>query len=156
MRGSTSRRDREGVFLLALLVLLVPVAEGRRAVCANGMIGMLSAAELSSAPFECDCEFYRGHVDGSTVVFATREHRTRGLAKIDGKMRSLHLVTKPADGNCRRGQRVSERWSDGSISIGLESVVTSSGAESCWYETRMTVTMDSHRESIPVTGSCGC
>ena len=53
------------------------------------VIDALTATELSSAPFECDCDFNRGRVDGSTVVFATREHRTRGLAKIDGTIVQL-------------------------------------------------------------------
>src|SRR5262245_52258338 len=122
----------------------------------DGLIGTLSATDLSSAPFECDCEFYRGHVDGNTVVFATREHRTRGLAKIAGRTVSLHLATKPADVDCRTGQRFSERWAEGSVSIGLEAVVTSSGAEACWYQARMTVRKAAHQETIPVTGSCGC
>ncbi len=123
---------------------------------AKSIIGTLDAADYSSAPFECDCEFYRGHVDGNTVVFATRSHRTRGFAKIDGRTLSPHRVTKAADPACRRGGQFSERWSDSSVSIGLEAVVTSSGAESCWYHGRMIVTVGGRRETIPVTGSCGC
>lgn len=122
----------------------------------DGLIDTLSATDLSSAPFECDCEFYRGHVNGDTVVFATRQHRTRGLAKIAGRTMSLHLVTKPADVDCRTGRRFSERWAKGSLSIGLEAVVTSSGAESCWYQARMIVRKGEHQQVIPVTGSCGC
>jgi len=122
----------------------------------ESLIDTLSEGDLSSAPFECDCEFYRGHVDGNTVVFATRAHRTRGLAKIGGSTVSLHRVTKPADPDCHKGRRFSERWAEGAVSIGLEGVVTSSGAESCWYRGRMSVTEGGHRETIPVTGSCGC
>ena len=118
--------------------------------------GTLSADDLSSAPFECDCEFYRGRVDGSTVVFATREHRTLGLAKIDGETVRLRPSRKAGDGGCRKGARFRERWSDGSVSIDLDGVVTTSGAEACWYRARMTVTNGKHGESIPVTGSCGC
>lgn len=122
----------------------------------HGMIGTLTATDLSAAPFECDCEFYRGPVSGDTVVFATRAHRMRGLAKIDGRMLSLHLVSKRADPACRNNRRFEERWSAGSVSIHLAGVVTTSGAEACWYEGRMTVAVDSHDETIPVTGSCGC
>ncbi len=123
---------------------------------APATIGPLSAGDLSAAPFECDCEFYRGRVDGSTVVFATRQHRTLGLAKIDGGTVRLRLVTKPRDGGCRTGARFSERWTDGSVSIDLQGVATASGAEACWHRGRMTVTKGEHRETIPVTGSCGC
>jgi hypothetical protein len=119
-------------------------------------IGTLSADDLSSAPFECDCEFYRGRVDGSTVVFATREHRTLGLAKIEGETVRLRLVAKTGDAGCRKGARFSERWSDGSGSIDLQGVATSSGTEACWFRVRMTVRRSKGVETIPVTGSCGC
>jgi hypothetical protein len=141
--------------LLLSTLLFVPVGAGSHR-SSHGMIGTLSANDLSAAPFECDCEFYRGHVSGDTVVFATRAHRTRGFAKIDGKVLSLRLVSKRIEAGCRTGRRFGERWSAGSVSIHLRGVVTTSGAEACWYQARMTVTLDSHDESIPVTGSCGC
>ncbi len=120
------------------------------------VIDALSEAELSSAPFECDCDFNRGRGDGRTVVFATRGHRTRGLAKIDGTMVQLHLATKTDAGACRKGRRHEERWTDGSASVDLDAVVTGSGEEACWYRGRMTVTKGDRRERIAVTGSCGC
>jgi hypothetical protein len=112
----------------------------RPAATPQSIIGTLTASDYPSAPFECDCEFYRGHVDGDTTVFATRAHRTLGVAKIEGKTVSLRLTTKAADGDCREGRRFSERWSDGSVSIRLDAAVTSSGAESCWYQGQMIVT----------------
>jgi len=120
------------------------------------VIDTLSEAELSSAPFECDCEYHRGRVDGRTVVFATRGHRTRGLAKIDGTMLQLHLARKTDAGTCRKGRQQEERWTDGSASVDLDTVVTGSGEEACWYRGRMTVTNGGRRERIAVTGSCGC
>ena len=120
------------------------------------IIDTMSAPDLSSAPFECDCEFYVGHVDGDTIVFATRSHRTRAFAKIDGQTRSLHLVTKRSDADCRKGRRFSERWSDGAVTIGLDGVVTAPGAEACWYRGKMSVTGARRGETIAVTGSCGC
>ena len=119
-------------------------------------IGTLSADDLSSAPFECDCEFYRGRVDARAVVFATREHRTLGLARIEGRTVRLRLAAKVGNAGCRKGARFSERWSDGSVSIDLQGVATTSGAEACWSRVRMTVTSGKHGETIPVTGSCGC
>jgi hypothetical protein len=132
-----------------------PIGTGSRR-SPDVVIDTLSAADLSSAPFECDCEFYRGRVDGNSVVFATREHRTRGLAKIGGRTVSLHLVTKPAEADCHDGRRFSERWEDGSVSIGVEASVTGSGAESCWYRGRIIVREGGHADTILVTGSCGC
>src|SRR5262245_11806628 len=140
--------------LLSTLLFLPSLAGPHRS--SHGIIGTLSATDLSAAPFECDCEFYRGHGSGDTMVFATRAHRTRGLAKIDGRILSLRLMSKQSDSDCRTGRRFGERWSAGSVSIHLQGVVTTSGAEACWYRARMTVTADSHDESIPVTGSCGC
>ena len=136
---------------LALLMLLSVAAEG-------SIIGTMSASapDLSSAPFECDCEFYRGPVNGDAIVFATRGHRTRGLARIDGQTRSLHLVTKRSDEECRNGRRFRERWSDGTVTIALDGVVTAPGAEACWYRGKMTVTAGRRTGTIAVTGSCGC
>jgi hypothetical protein len=119
-------------------------------------IDTLSEAELSAAPFECDCEFHRGDVDGRTVVFATRAHRTRAVARIDGTTRQMRLVRKTDEGDCRKGRPHSERWTDGSVSIDLDTTVTTSGDEACWYLGRMTVTKGERRERIAVTGSCGC
>src|ERR1051325_2654898 len=76
-----------------------PSTNGARAQASTGsdrsaksIIGTLVAADYSSAPFECDCEFYLGQVAGDAVVFATRHHRTRGFAT-DGKADSRNEVS---------------------------------------------------------------
>jgi hypothetical protein len=145
--------------VLSLSISLARAADptaGDGAKAAAPTIATLAADDLSSAHFECDCEFYRDRVDGKTVVFATREHRTIGLAKIDGSTLRLHPVVKARSHDCRKGERFDERWSDGSVSIDLEGAATTAGAEACWYRAWMTVTKDARRETIPVTGSCGC
>ena len=119
-------------------------------------IDMLGEAELSFAPFECDCEFYRGDVTGHAVVFATRAHRMRGMVKIDGTTRQMRLVRTAGDAQCRKGRPHGELWTDGAVTINLETAVTTSGDEACWYQGRMTVTQGERRARIAVTGSCGC
>src|ERR1051325_5709076 len=87
-----------------------PSTNGARAQASTGsdrsaksIIGTLVAADYSSAPFECDCEFYRGQVAGDAGVFATRHHRTRGFAT-DGKADSRNEVSW-RDGAVSRGAR---------------------------------------------------
>ena len=144
------------MLVLALFASLAGTVAVGATESAASTIGTLGADDLSSAHFECDCEFYRDRVDEKTVVFATREHRTIGLAKIDGSTLRLHPVVKSRSHDCRKGERFDERWSDGSVSIDLEGAATTTGAEACWYRAWMTVTKDARRETIPVTGSCGC
>jgi len=131
-------------------------AKERSAPIPHSTIETLTASDYPAAPFECDCEFYRGRVGGDTTIFATRGHRTLGVAKIADKTRSLRLTSKAAEGDCRKGRSFRERWSDGSVVIDLEGAVTSSGAESCWYQGQMIVTEGRRREALAVRGSCGC
>ena len=119
-------------------------------------IDTLDEGELAVVPFECDCEFYRGRVDGRTIVFATRGQRTRGFAKVDGTALQLYPAATADERVCRKGRRHDERWTDGSTSVDLTAVVTSAGEEACWYQGQMTVTRGEQRARIAVTGSCGC
>jgi hypothetical protein len=123
---------------------------------ASSSVVTLEPAELDAEPFECDCEFYRGRVDGRSVVFATRQHRTHGLVKVDGTVLQLRPVTTVDETVCRKGHRHTGRWTEGSTSIDLDTVVTKAGDEACWYRGALTLTRGSTRVRIAVTGSCGC
>jgi hypothetical protein len=104
----------------------------------------------------CECEFYRGPINGETMVFATRYERAVGFAVMDGHLITLQRDGKPADTLCRKNVRYHERWVGRRTAIVLDQRVTGSGAEACWYNGRLHATVDGRAVSIPITGACGC
>ena len=119
-------------------------------------IGTFREEHLKSVPYMCECEFYRGPINGGTMVFATRNERTVGFAVVDGKLITLQRQGRPADNLCRKYIRYHERWVSGATTIVLDQHVTGSGAESCWYKGKLSATVDGRMVSIPISGACGC
>src|SRR5207237_4788192 len=104
-------------------------------------IGTFREEHLKSLPYMCECEFYRGRINGGTMVFATRNERTVGFAVVDGKLITLQRQGRPADNLCRKYIRYYERWVSGATTIVLDQHVTGSGAESCCYKGELTATV---------------
>ena len=67
-------------------------------------VGTLLEEHLKSLPYMCECEFYRGPINGETMVFATRNERAVGFAVVDGQLITLKRDGKPADTQCRKCQ----------------------------------------------------
>ena len=119
-------------------------------------IGTLLEEHLKSLPYMCECEFYHGPINGETMVFATRNERAVGFAVVDGHLMTLKRDGRPAGTICRKNARYHERWVSSAATIVLDQRVTGSGAESCWYEGKLSITVDRRMASIPITGACGC
>jgi hypothetical protein len=140
-------------FILGIMCGLAPAAErdARRPA-----IGTLAPDTLQTLPVMCECEYFRGPVNGATTVFATRQARTVALASIDGGPVSLKPVSVPAPAACRRNVRHRERWAGGDVAVTLDLRATHPGAEACWFEGRMSVTRGGRTATAPVAGACGC
>ena len=146
--------------VIVLLPLLVPFDVGADESIHNSAVGLtvgtLLEGHLKSLPYMCECEFYRGPINGETMVFATRNERAVGFAVVNGQLITLKRDGKPADTLCRKNVRLHERWVNRTTAIFLDQYVTGSGAESCWYKGKFHVTVDGHVASIPISGACGC
>jgi hypothetical protein len=119
-------------------------------------VGTLLEDRAKSLPYMCECEFYRGPINGETMVFATRNERAVGFAVVDGRLVTLKRDGKPADTRCWKNTRYHERWVSSAATIVLDQHVTGSGAEACWYKGKLHVTVDGRAVSIPISGTCGC
>jgi hypothetical protein len=119
-------------------------------------VGTLLEEHLKSLPYMCECEFYRGPINGETMVFATRNERAVGFAVVDGQLMTLQRDGRPAGTLCRKNARYHERWVSSTTAIVLDQRVIGSGAESCWYNGKLHVTVDGRMASIPISGACGC
>ena len=153
-----SRLGRAMLMLsIAVVMTSVPVPTGASDDAPGEAlsIGTLGSEELQSLPYVCECEFFRGPITGATTVFATREQRKLGLAKIDGRPVRLRREGGEALSGCRPRSRYRERWVDGSTSLVLDLHATGPGAESCWYEGTMSVTVGRRRGVASVSGACG-
>ena len=117
-------------------------------------VGTLLEEHLKSLPYMCECEFYRGPINGETMVFATRNERAVGFAVVDGHLMTLKRDGRPAGTRCRKNARYHERWVSSAATIVLDQRVTGSGAESCWYEGKLSITVDRRMVSVPITGAC--
>jgi hypothetical protein len=119
-------------------------------------IDVLRTEDLQSLPYMCECEFFRGPINGTTTVFATRKERTVAFAMVDGRLVSFQRDGKPANSSCRKKLRYHERWVDGRTAVVLDYHVTGSGEESCWFEGEMSVTVGRRMASTSIRGACGC
>jgi len=119
-------------------------------------VGTLRDEHLKSLPYMCECEFYRGLINGETLVFATRNERGVGFAVVDGKLVTLQREGRPTATLCRKNVRYQERWINSKTAIVLDQRVTGSGADSCWYKGKLSITVDGRMVSIPISGACGC
>jgi hypothetical protein len=119
-------------------------------------IGTLREENFQSLPYMCECEFFHGPINGTTTVFATRKQRTVAFAMIDGQIVTLQRDGKPATTTCRNNARYRERWIAGPAAVVLDYHATGSGAESCWFEGKMSIADGRRTASIPVIGACGC
>jgi hypothetical protein len=119
-------------------------------------IDTLGAESLQSLPYECECEFYRGPIEGATTVFATRSHQTVAFAKIDGQTLTLRRGGTAEHSSCLERVRQRERWIGGTASVALDYRVTRSGEEACWFRGKMRVTVGGRTAETAVTGACGC
>ena len=152
---------REAVLgVIVLLTLLVPFdVRADKSIHNSGVgptVGTLLEGHLKSLPYMCECEFYRGPINGETMVFATRNERAVGFAVVDGQLITLKRDGKPADTQCRKNVRFHERWVSSAATVLLGQRVTGSGAESCWYKGKLSITVDGRAVSIPISGACGC
>ena len=119
-------------------------------------IDTLRDEDLQSLPYMCECEFFRGPINGATTVFATRKERTVAVAIIDGQRVMFQRDGKPANSNCRKNARYHERWVAGHTAIVLDYRATRSGEEACWFEGKMTVTAGNRVALTSASGACGC
>jgi hypothetical protein len=144
------------VFVALLAPFNVRADESIHNSAAGPTVGTLLEEHLKPLPYTCECEFYRGPINGETMVFGTRNERAVGFAVVDGQLMTLKRDGKPADTRCRKNTRYHERWVSSAATIVLDQRVTGSGAESCWYEGKLSITVDRRMVSIPITGACGC
>ncbi len=119
-------------------------------------IGTLPEEQLQSLPYMCECEFFRGPINGAATVFATRNQRVVAFAMVDGQVVTLQRDGKPANPNCGKNGRYHERWLSGATAVVLDYHTTGSGEEACWFSGRMSVTIGGRTASTPVSGACGC
>jgi hypothetical protein len=131
-------------------------SESDRKLSEPPAIDVLQAENLQSLPYMCECEFFRGPMNGTTTVFATRKERTVAFAMVDGRLLSFQRDGKPAKSICRKHTRHYERWVAGYTAIFLDYRAIGSGEESCWFEGKMTVTVGRREASTSISGACGC
>jgi hypothetical protein len=119
-------------------------------------IGTLRQEDLQSLPYICECEFFRGPINGANTVFTTRKQRIVALVMVDGSTVTLQRDGKPNDVRCSKNAGYRERWIGGHTAVVLDYRVTGSGAEACWFEGRMSLAVAGRTTSIPISGACGC
>jgi hypothetical protein len=119
-------------------------------------IGTLGEENLQSLPYVCECEFFRGLINGATTVFATRKERTVAFVMVDGQPVTLQRDGKPNNGSCRKNAEYRERWVGGATAVVLNYHATGSGAESCWFRGKMSVATGGRITSTKISGACGC
>jgi hypothetical protein len=130
--------------------------EGDRKPSESPAIGTLAEENFQSLPYMCECEFFRGPVNGGTTVFATRKQRAVAFVMVDGQPVTLQREGKPADASCGKKVRHHERWVGGPTAVVLDYHATGSGAEACWFEGKMSVAVGGRTASTSVSGACGC
>jgi hypothetical protein len=119
-------------------------------------IGTLGEENFQSLPYMCECEFFRGPINGATTVFATRKERAVAFVMVDGRLVTLQRDGKPTNASCGKNVRHRERWVGGLTAVVLDYHATGSGAESCWFEGKMGIAVGRRRASTGVSGACGC
>ncbi len=147
------------VAALSVTVLAVGSAAGRdglRGPPESPAIGALQEDDLGSLPYRCECEFFRGPINGATTVFATRQERTVAFARVGGRVVMLRRDGKPSDPTCRKNALKRERWAGDAASVVLDLRATKPGEEACWFAGRMNLTAGGRTASTKVSGACGC
>ena len=119
-------------------------------------IGTLREENLQSLPYICECEFFRGPINGAATVFATRKERTVAFVMVDGEPITLQRDSKPNNASCRKNAGYHERWVGGTTAVTLDYHATGSGAESCWFKGKMSVAVGRRIASTKISGACGC
>jgi hypothetical protein len=119
-------------------------------------IGALHEENLQSLPYMCECEFFRGPINGTTTVFATRKERTVAFVMVDGRLLTLQRDGKPANASCEKNLRYHEQWVSDLATVILDYHATGSGEESCWFKGRMSIAVGRRTSSTSMTGACGC
>ena len=132
------------------------VATETRRTPAQSLIGTVTREDMKGLQQRCECEFYRGPIDGTTTVLATWEGRTRALASIKGLLTRLELVKVEGDTACRANAKLSQSWRAEAMTVLLQLSAERPGAEACWYRGTMHVTAGGQTETVRVTGACGC
>jgi hypothetical protein len=119
-------------------------------------INTLREQDYRSLPFMCECEFYRGPINGANTVFATRHERTVAFVMVDGHLMTLRREGMPNNAGCRKNARTRERWVGGPTAVVLDYRVTGPGEESCSFKGRMSVATSGRATSTRISGACGC
>jgi hypothetical protein len=119
-------------------------------------IGTLREEDLHSLPYICECEFFRGPINGATTVFATRRERVVAFVMVDSQLVTLQRDGKPNNASCAKSARYHERWVGGPAAVVLDYHATGPGEESCWFEGRMSVAIGRRITSTNISGACGC
>jgi hypothetical protein len=119
-------------------------------------IGTLREENFQSLPYKCECEFFRGPINGANTVFATRNERVVAFVMVDGRLVTLQRDGRPNNASCRKNARTHERWVGGPTAVALDYRVSGSGAEACWFKGKMSVAVGERITSANITGACGC
>src|SRR5260370_34323063 len=119
-----------GVFVSLLFSFCTLADESAHKSIGGVSVRTLPKEALKSLPYMCECEFYRGPINGETMVFATRSERGVGLAVVDRQLMTLQRDGRPADSRCRKDVRYHERWVSITTAIILDQLVTHTGPES--------------------------
>jgi len=130
--------------------------ESNRKTSAPPAIDVFQADNMLSLTYMCECEFYRGQVNGATTVFATRQERSIAFAMVDGRLVTFQRGGLAANSSCRENIRNRERWIANGVAIVLDYRAVGSGEEACWFKGKMTVSVGKRATSFPINGACGC
>jgi hypothetical protein len=144
--------------LSGILLASTPVLanEGVRKSSKYPAIGTLREENFQSLPYICECEFFRGPINGATTVFATRKGRVVAFAVVDGRLVTLQRDGKPNNASCRKNVRYHERWVGGPTAVVLDYHATGLGEESCWFKGKMSIAVGRRTTSTNISGACGC
>jgi hypothetical protein len=120
------------------------------------VIDTLRAENFQSLPYICECEFFRGPINGAATVFATRKERMIAFVMVDGRLVTLQRDGKPDNASCAKNVRYHERWVDGPTAVVLDYRATGPGEEACWFAGKMSIAVGKRITSTRITGACGC
>jgi hypothetical protein len=130
--------------------------EAARKPSESPAIGTLREENLQSLPYICECEFFRGPINGAATVFATRRERVVAFVMVDGRLVTLRRDGKPNNASCATNARYHERWVGGPAAVALDYHATGPGEESCWFEGKMSIAVGGRITSTRISGACGC
>jgi hypothetical protein len=145
-----------GLSSILLASTHVPASEGVRKSSEYPVINTLREETFQSLPYICECEFFRGPINGAMTVFATRRERMVAFVKVDGRLVTLQRDGKSNNASCRKSVKYHERWVGGPTAVLLDYHATGSGEESCWFEGKMSIAVGKRTTSTDISGACGC